>query len=232
MRNSLHVLQAEAEQKERLKLKLDESEELPNFVCKKILKKILARFRVIVTTCGTSSNSRVLFTKKYFEFKRVLMDEATMIKECDSVVPMKNCKQLVLIGDQNQLGPNYEYVFEGPQSLFNRLIATKNAKSCFLDIQYRMSESLIKVSNDCFYDRRIKTGYLRPPLKKFLNLESPFVFIDVPGQNELFDDTSAFNEPEIGAVLKFLRFWLGYAHRSATQQFQPNEIAIITPYAA
>jgi superfamily I DNA and/or RNA helicase len=114
----------------------------------------------------------------------VLLDEATMIKECDSVVPLKNCKQLVLIGDQKQLGPTFEYVLKGPQSLFNRLIKTKNAFSCFLDVQYRMSESLIKVSNDCFYNKQIKTGYTRPSFKKFLNLESPFIFIDVPGHNE------------------------------------------------
>jgi superfamily I DNA and/or RNA helicase len=149
------------------------------------------------------------------EIERVLLDEATMIKECDSVVPMKKCKQLVLIGDQNQLGPTYDYVIDGPLSLFNRLIATKNAQSCFLEIQYRMSKSLIKVSNDCFYKSQIKTGYQRPPFKKFLNLESPFVFIDVPGKNERFDDTSAFNEPEIRAITKFLRFWLSYAHKKS-----------------
>jgi len=148
----------------------------------------MSEFRVFVTTCGTASNQRVLFSYDCFKgtrkLERVLLDEATMIKECDSVVPLKNCKQLVLIGDQKQLGPTFEYVLKGPQSLFNRLIKTKNAFSCFLDVQYRMSESLIKVSNDCFYNKQIKTGYTRPSFKKFLNLESPFIFIDVPGHNE------------------------------------------------
>jgi superfamily I DNA and/or RNA helicase len=92
---------------------------------------------VIVTTSGTATDRRELFntenetneTNCYFLFERVLMDEATMIKEAHSVVPLKNCNQLVLIGDQKQLGPTYDYNFEGKQSLFCRLMANPKSKS-------------------------------------------------------------------------------------------------------
>lgn len=76
---------------------------------KEIKRQIMQEFRVYVTTCGTASNQRVLFsddcfkqvgTDEVIEIERVLFDEATMIKESDSVVPLKKCKQLVLIGDQ------------------------------------------------------------------------------------------------------------------------------------
>lgn len=74
---------------------------------------------MIVTTSGTATNNRVLFnTNKetsakncHFLFERVLMDEATMISEIHSVVPLKSCNQLVLIGDQKQLGPTYDFTF-------------------------------------------------------------------------------------------------------------------------
>lgn len=111
-----------------------------------------------------------------------------------------------------------------------------------------MSERLIMVSNDCFYGGKIKTGYRCPPWKKFLNLESPFIFIDVPEvkkkamrfmwpdstghRNERFDGTSAYNVAEIEAIKEFLKFWLPHAEKQTKYKFEPNEIAIITPYAA
>jgi superfamily I DNA and/or RNA helicase len=55
----------------------------------------------------------------------VLVDEATMVKECDLLLPIKNAEQLVMVGDQKQLGPTFEYQFEGYKSLFTRLIANE-----------------------------------------------------------------------------------------------------------
>lgn len=98
MRNSYHEIFAKEELKVRIRLKLDPEDELPKKEKTAIIRKIFNRFRVIVTTCGTASNKRDLFVgleldeDEELNFERVLMDEATMIKECDSVVPLKNCK--------------------------------------------------------------------------------------------------------------------------------------------
>lgn len=96
-----------------------------------------------------------------------------------------------------------------------------------------MNQQLIKVSNRCFYEGSIKTGYRMPPGKMFLGLEKPFLFIDV-NVNAFceWDGTSGYNRAEIAAMRKFLEFWLAYAAASKTENFHPSDIAIITPYAA
>jgi hypothetical protein len=52
----------------------------------------------------------------------VLVDEATMVKENDLVIAIKNAEQLIMIGDQKQLGPTHQYNFVGCKSLYTRLI--------------------------------------------------------------------------------------------------------------
>lgn len=54
------------------------------------------RYRIFVTTVGTASNQGRVFNQA---FTRVLMDEATMIKETDALWPLKDAQQLVMIGD-------------------------------------------------------------------------------------------------------------------------------------
>ena len=94
-------------------------------------KKIHKKYRIFVTTCGTASNKSVL---SRFKFTRVLVDEATMVKECDLFLSTRNAQQLVMIGDQKQLGPTFEYNFKGNRSLFTRLLSNPNAKFDTLEI--------------------------------------------------------------------------------------------------
>jgi superfamily I DNA and/or RNA helicase len=51
---------------------------------------------VIVTTCNCSFSSRL----KQFDFKRVVIDEATQAKEAETLLTCLQANQLVLIGDQ------------------------------------------------------------------------------------------------------------------------------------
>ena len=55
----------------------------------KIIEGIFRKFKIVVATCGTASNSRHILSRK---FTRVLIDEATMVKEIDSLLPTKNVK--------------------------------------------------------------------------------------------------------------------------------------------
>lgn len=72
-----------------------------------------------MTTCGTASNYSSI---QRYKFPRVLVDEATMVKEIDLIIAIKNAEQLIMIGDQKQLGPTLEYNFVGHKSLYTRLI--------------------------------------------------------------------------------------------------------------
>lgn len=119
MKHSFHLKFDQAAKDLREKLNIPDDENLRFDQVQKIQNDILNEFRIIVTTCGTASNARLLVSRN---FSRVLMDEATMIKELDLFVPTKSALQVVLIGDQKQLGPCYDYTFKGPMSLFNRLI--------------------------------------------------------------------------------------------------------------
>ena len=104
-----------------------------------------------------------------------------MVKEKDLVIAIKNAEQLIMIGDQKQLGPTYKYNFIGSKSLYTRLISKPNAVYNTLLIQYRMHKTLIHVPNYKFYKSIIETGYVRPPDKCFLNPKNPFIFINVVG---------------------------------------------------
>ena len=93
------------------------------------------------------------------EFKHVVMDEATMVKENESFLASLHANQIVLVGDQKQLGPTYTFEIDGPTSLFSRLIDA-NHPFDFLDTQYRMHETLMEVPNMLFYKNMIKCGYV------------------------------------------------------------------------
>ncbi len=158
-----------------------------------------------------------------------------MVKEVDSLVPTRHATQLVLVGDQQQLGPTYEYKFKGEQSLFSRLIKI-GYKTCFLSYQYRMHDSLLIVPNTSFYGDRIESQYLRPKDKIFLYLDSPFIFIDVSNNGrEQLDGTSFKNLSEVAAIKQFIEFWLNLVKDNKGESplnFKLSDIAIITPYKA
>jgi superfamily I DNA and/or RNA helicase len=52
----------------------------------------------------------------------VIIDEATQATELQSFICLDQAKQIVLIGDDKQLGPVLDYDIKGPTSMFERLI--------------------------------------------------------------------------------------------------------------
>ena len=87
------------------------------------------------------------------------MDEATMVKEHEAFLATQYAEQIVLVGDQNQLGPTLSFKIDGPTSMFSRMIDAGYPFS-FLDTQYRMHEKLMQVPNELFYDNKINCGYV------------------------------------------------------------------------
>ena len=126
------------------------------------------------------------------KFKRVVIDEATMVKEHEAFLTTLHAEQIVLVGDQKQLGPTYAFKVEGPTSLFDRLIKAGHPHS-FLDTQYRMLETLMQVPNMLFYNNLIKCGYEGDIQKMFLYSSKPFLFIDVQNGQEEIKGTSFVN---------------------------------------
>ena len=77
-------------------------------------QKLLATMPIIVTTIGKAGT----FALQERKFKRIIMDEATMVKETEAFLGSISAEQMVLIGDQKQLGPTLDFEIQGPTSLF------------------------------------------------------------------------------------------------------------------
>lgn len=175
------------------------------------------------------------------KFKRVVMDEATMVKENEAFLASINAEQIVLVGDQKQLGPTYTFNIDGPTSLFSRLIQAGHPYD-FLNTQYRMHKSLMDVPNLLFYQNQIKCGYRGNEDKRFMYSDSPFLFIDVPDGQEVLKGTSFYNEKERDMVSSLTTFCLKIFDqtnrlakkdpRISLQKFTKNSIYVITPYNA
>ena len=155
-------------------------------------KEFIKKFPCIVTTVGTAG-SRAFVDRR---FKRVVMDEATMIKEHEAFLATQYAEQIVLVGDQKQLGPTLGFKVDGPTSMFSRLVQAGYPFS-FLDTQYRMHETLMQVPNMLFYENRIQCGYVGNIQKMFLFSKKPFLFVDVPDGVEKIKGTSFLNFEEV-----------------------------------
>ena len=136
-------------------------------------------------------------------FKRVVMDEATMIKEHEAFLATQYAEQIVLIGDQKQLGPLLKFTIIGPSSMFSRLIAAGH-KHSFLNTQYRMHETLMQVPNMLFYNNALKLGYVDDIQKIFLYSASPFMVVDLSYGREKQQGTSFINIDEVSAIVEMI----------------------------
>ena len=164
-------------------------------------QQILASYPIIITTSGNAATRAI----RQLDIKRVVIDEATQVKEQESFLATLNAEQIVLVGDQKQLGPTLGFKIEGPTSMFQRLIEAGHPHS-FLDTQYRMHSALMRVPNTLFYQNSIKCGYNSNPDKCFLYSKTPFLFIDVKDGTEKLKGTSFMNLKEVDVLCKFTKY--------------------------
>ena len=164
-----------------------------------------------------------------------------MIKENEAFLASVHAEQIVLVGDQKQLGPAYSFRVDGPTSLYDRLTQAGHPYD-FLDTQYRMHRSLMEVPNMLFYKDRIKCGYVKNIEKQFLYSQSPFLFVDVPNGREIRKETSYWNESEADATEAIYKHCIqlfsqtlqlnAENERIPIQKFTKNSVYVITPYNA
>ncbi|KAI0726685.1 AAA domain-containing protein [Fomitopsis betulina] len=143
------------------------------------------------------------------------------------------CKQVVLVGDHQQLGPvimNKKAARAGlTQSLFERLVVLGN-RPIRLQVQYRMHPCLSEFPSNMFYEGTLQNGVTAPErLRK--NVDFPWPVPDTPmffyqnlGQEEISSSgTSFLNRTEASNVEKIV-----------TKFFKsgvvPNQIGVVTPY--
>uniref|UniRef100_A0A0W0FF72 AAA+ ATPase domain-containing protein n=1 Tax=Moniliophthora roreri TaxID=221103 RepID=A0A0W0FF72_MONRR len=189
-------------------------------------KEILTAAEVICCTCVGAGDPRLSKLK----FRTVLIDEATQAAEPECMIPLVlGCKQVVLVGDHQQLGPvimNKKAARAGlTQSLFERLVLLGN-RPIRLQVQYRMHPCLSEYPSNMFYEGSLQNGVTAPErLRK--NVDFPWPVPDTPmffyqnlGQEEISSSgtsTEASNVEKI--VTKFFKSGV-----------VPNQIGVVTPY--
>ncbi|KAJ8517197.1 hypothetical protein ONZ45_g5573 [Pleurotus djamor] len=193
-------------------------------------KEILTKADVICCTCVGSGDPRL----NKLKFRTVLIDEATQAAEPECMIPLVlGCKQVVLVGDHQQLGPvimNKKAARAGlTQSLFERLVLLGN-RPIRLQVQYRMHPCLSEFPSNMFYEGTLQNGVTAPERLR-RNVDFPWPVPDTPmffyqnlGQEEISSSgTSFLNRTEASNVEKIV-----------TKFFKsgvvPNQIGVVTPY--
>ena len=105
---------------------------------------------IIITTCQNTLNQKL----QGLTFSRVIIDEAAQAKEIEIIQSILDAKQVVMIGDQQQLGPVYKGSINGCDSMFSRLIHG-GYPYIMLNKQYRMNPKILNLPNHLFYDDKI-----------------------------------------------------------------------------
>jgi regulator of nonsense transcripts 1 len=192
--------------------------------------RILKNADVICCTCSGAGDNRL----RNVRFRTALIDESTQATEPECLIPIVHgCKQLVLVGDHQQLGPvitNRRAAKAGlSRSLFERLIVLGH-KPIRLTVQYRMHPALSLFPSNMFYEGSLQNGVtteerVRPqdnfpwPIP-----DSPMMFWANLGQEEISSTgVSYLNRSEAVSCEKLIT-------RFFKAGVQPSQIGVITPY--
>lgn len=196
-------------------------------------REILSRAEVVV--CTTATAGAPIF--KGFDFKYVIVDEATQAVEPEIIIPLTRGRpKLVLVGDHKQLGPHVtcQRALDAGlgRSLVQRLIEC-GVRPERLQLQYRMHPALCEFPSNHFYD-----GCLMNAIDHRERQESRAVFpwpepevpmfmlnSDSTRCKEEFHGTSYLNRGEALLVGEILAVFF---HSGVSG----IRIGVITPYAA
>ncbi|TRY87279.1 hypothetical protein DNTS_028207 [Danionella cerebrum] len=204
-------------------------------------KKDLMSYKILICTLFTAGR---LVTAGFpvGHFSYVFVDEAGHAKEPECIIAIAellNPKtgQLVLTGDPKQLGPILSSPFAIKYgldlSLLERLVTHNklyqkgkegynNRYITKLLENYRSHPSILKVSNDMFYDGELKASY---------NVDFPVIFEGVLGKHSKEQNSpSIFNAAEIEVIISYLKKLLLIRPNKGTGKLSPKDIGIIAPY--
>lgn len=193
-------------------------------------REILSNADVICCTCVGAGDPRLA----KFRFRTVLIDESTQSAEPECMIPLVlGCKQVVLVGDHQQLGPvimNKKAAKAGlNQSLFERLVIL-GCSPIRLNVQYRMHPCLSAFPSNMFYEGTLQNGVtMADRLRDDVDFpwpvaENPMMFWANLGTEEISaSGTSYLNRTEAANVEKIVT-------RFFKAGVRPKDIGIITPY--
>lgn len=197
---------------------------------KRAERKLIAAADVICCTCVGANDKRL----SNLSFSSVLVDESTQASEPECLIPIvKGAKQVILVGDHQQLGPvilNKRASDAGlRQSLFERLILLGHTP-IRLEVQYRMHPCLSEFPSNMFYDGSLQNGITNADRTVYHSTfpwpirNIPMMFWATYGREELSNSgTSYLNRVEAMNIEKIVT-------KLIKDGISPSSIGIITPY--
>ncbi|CAH02214.1 ATP-dependent RNA helicase NAM7 [Kluyveromyces lactis] len=190
---------------------------------------IIQKADVICCTCVGAGDKRL-----DYKFRTVLIDESTQASEPECLIPIvKGAKQVVLVGDHQQLGPVILDRKAGDaglkQSLFERLISLGHIP-IRLEVQYRMNPQLSEFPSNMFYEGSLQNG-VTIEQRTIARSTFPWPIHTIPmmfwanyGREEISGNgTSYLNRIEAMNCEKIIT-------RLFKDGVKPEQIGVITPY--
>ncbi|RDH38596.1 RNA helicase-domain-containing protein [Aspergillus welwitschiae] len=155
------------------------------------------------------------------KFRTVLIDESTQSAEPECMIPLVlGCKQVVLVGDHQQLGP----------VIMNKKAAKAGLNQSLFERLYRMHPCLSEFPSNMFYEGSLQNGISSfERLRRDVDFpwpiaDNPMMFWSNLGNEEISaSGTSYLNRTEATNVEKIVT-------RFFKAGVQPQDIGIITPY--
>ncbi|KAJ1734476.1 ATP-dependent RNA helicase [Coemansia biformis] len=192
--------------------------------------EILCHADVILCTCVGAGDRRL----SSFQFRTVLIDESTQASEPECLIPLvMGARQVMLIGDHQQLGPvilSKAAASAGlSQSLFERLVFL-GIRPHRLVVQYRMHPCLSEFPSNFFYEGSLQNGVTAQERTRndvgfpWPNPGKPMMILACNGIEEIASNgTSYINRVEASACEKIVT-------RMLKADVKPEQIGVITPY--
>jgi len=135
---------AENRQKQRLASKADRMK-YKDVIMEAQNKILSGDIDILICTCNEMASGRVFHN---IEAAQVIIDEAAMVTEPESMIPIQHANQVILIGDHQQLQPRVSSRHARRNglltSLFQRYVEGTEYEDCFfLEEQFRMVCSIL-----------------------------------------------------------------------------------------
>lgn len=192
--------------------------------------KVLNKCDVVCCTCVGAGDRRLLD----IPFRTVLIDESTQASEPEILIPIvQGAKQVILVGDHQQLGPVIVDKKAGDaglkQSLFERLVVLGHVP-IRLEVQYRMHPALSEFPSNMFYEGSLQNGVTSD--QRLLDeasfpwpvYDNPMMFWANFGREEISGSGNSFlNRVEAMNVEKIVT-------KLFRDGIKPEQIGVITPY--
>ncbi|KAK1380566.1 hypothetical protein POM88_027310 [Heracleum sosnowskyi] len=187
----------------------------------------------------TASSSYKLRKVGSDPMKLLVIDEASQLKECESLIPLqvRGIEHVVLVGDQCQLPAFVSSKVSAEagfgKSLFERLSLLGHHRH-LLDTQYRMHPNISSFPNTKFYQNRlIDSQIVKSDSYKKCYLPGPsygaYSFFNISCGREVLSDRNSWkNMVEIAVLLKILQL----LHKACDAAKLKVTVGVISPYSA